>query len=254
MRFKMRLKLKKSFLSLSLLFIGLTLFSCAEEPLIDPVKETFTTIRVVNLSTNISSMTIRIDETQPVGSLNNLAVASPTEYFDVKPGRRNFQVFDENNNLIFTKIIELSSWERNTVAFSGFYSPEELENTFTNFEVYEGLVYVNGAPAAGTANAYFVNGSTDYGDIAGRSYVVGSVHDGTVRNYGDISFTEIAGVDSLSPSEYMFYFVSEEQGDSTAQNMTLNGDLIYYFFLHGRPDSIQVFINEVVPPPARSRG
>jgi hypothetical protein len=247
----MRLKLKKIILSLALLFIGFTLFGCVDEPYVEPVKDTFSVIRVVNLATNVPSMRVFIDDVQPVGSLNALTSPSTTEYFDIKPGKRNFTVYDENTNLIFNQVIEITSWERMTVVFAGYYSPDELQNTFGNFDLLQGEVYKSFAPAAGTANAYFVHGSADYDTLASRPYRVGSIQQETTENFGSVAFGEYLVADSLLPAEYNFYFASDE--DSSTVTQSIGENLDYYFFLHGRPDNLEVFINEVVPPPARSR-
>lgn len=252
----MRLKFKKSILSITLLLlIPFVLSNCVEEPTIEPVKRPFSEIRIVNLSHNVNNMKITIDGKQPVAALAALPLASTTNYFDVNSGKRRFLVTNEAGETLFNKEIEIISFERITICFAGFFSTDELENTFTFFSIEEGEVYVSSAPKAGKTNIYMVHGSADVGTSAARTYTLRYNYAPSGQTFttmtGNLTFGNYRSLGNVDPGEYTIRFVAES--DSVSFTSNFDAGMRYYLFLYGDPSNPQVFKNDVVPQPIRSR-
>lgn len=257
----MRLKLKAGILSLALLMFSFVISSCVEEPTIDPVTKPFSVARVVNLSSNVLTMRITIDD---VPTLDGLTSPSASDYFDIQSGKRRFKVYNAAGDLLFNKEIEIISFDRTTIVFTGTYSTNELENTFYNFEVPEGEVYVSSQPEAGKAHLYFVHASTAFDTLNSIDYNLAlnylptgdSVSVDTALVDG-LKLGEIESMGNVVPGAYL-NIISVLAASPVQYNDTLNLGLInagfrYYIFLYGKPNDLSYFKNEVVPPPIRSR-
>ncbi len=258
----MRLKFKKSVLGLTLLMLGLVLYSCIDEPFIEPVKRPYSSIKFVNLSVNEDNMKVTVDGTQPVASLNAMPLASSTEYFDVNSGKRNIKVFNEAGELIFDKNIDVTSFERIIVVFSGKYSPVDLENTFTHFEIAEGEIYVSSKPAQDSLNIYLVQASTNVDTSSTKTYQIDATYkpdnsdvtkDTTYSS--SLAFGNVAGVGNAVPGTYQFSYITDTDTLYYPENeMTqLNANFRYYIYIYGNPDNPKFYKEEVVPPPIRAR-
>jgi hypothetical protein len=257
----MRLKLKAGILSLAFLMFSFVLTSCLEEPTIDPVTKPFSVARVVNISSNVLTMRITIDD---VPTLDGLTSPSASDYFDIKSGKRRFKVYNAAGDLLFNKEIEMISFDRTTVVFTGTYSTNELENTFANFEVPEGEVYVSSQPDAGMANLYFVHASAAFDTLNSIDYNLGlnylptgdTVSVDTALVTG-LKFGETESVGNVVPGVYSnIISVAAEnpvQYSDTLNLGAINAGFRYYIFLYGKPNDLSYFKNEVVPPPIRSR-
>lgn len=212
-------------------------------------------------------MKVLINGETPVAGLNAIPtpVVSPeqnpyTEYFDIPSGKKTFTVFDEGGNLIFSKEIELISWERITIVFSGFYSTDELQNTFGNFEFNEGEVYISRQPVSGASHMYFIHASGPVGDTDSRtydqisaSYIPAGQTEAidTVFNVPDLAYGNVASIGNLPAGEYTFT-LSAEAGNFIYETTVAPG-LLYYMFIYDSPDNIKIYKNEVAIPPARQR-
>jgi hypothetical protein len=252
----MRLKFKKSILGITLLLlIPFVLSNCVEEPTIDPVKRPFSEIRVVNLSHNVNNMKITIDGQQPIAALSALQQASTTSYFDVNSGKRRFVVTNEAGETLFNKEIEIISFERATICFAGFHSTDELENTFTFFTIEEGEVYVSSAPKAGKMNIYLVHGSADVDTSAARTYSVRYNYTPSGQTFttltGNLTFGNYRSLGEFDPGEYTIRLVAPS--DSLSYTSSYDAGMRYYLFVYGDPNNPQIFRNDVVPQPIRSR-
>ncbi|NCS89592.1 MAG: hypothetical protein AUK34_01555 [Ignavibacteria bacterium CG2_30_36_16] len=257
----MRLKLKAGILSLAFLMFSFVITSCVEEPTIDPVTKPFSVARVVNLSSNVLTMRITIDD---VPTLDGLASPSASDYFDIKSGKRRFKVYNAAGDLLFNKEIEIISYDRTTIVFTGTYSTNELENTFANFEVPEGEVYVSSQPDAGMAHLYFVHASAAFDTLSSIDYNLGlnylpagdtvSVDTAFVKI---LKFGETLSVGNVVPGVYSNIIstaaASAVQYKDTLSLGSINAGFRFYIFLYGKPNDLSYFKNEVVPPPIRSR-
>jgi hypothetical protein len=265
-RYKMRLKLKIGVLSLTLLLFSLILYSCVDEPYIDPAVQPFSEIKVLNLSHNVPNMKVLIDGQQPVASLNVMAIPSTTEYFDVKSGDRRFDIYDEAGNLIFSKELEITAFERMQIIFAGEYDPDPLLTTFSEIRIFEGVNYVDHSPAPGTSNITFIHAAAPYDTVTEREYTgitalaPASATDPTqvLKTYvdpaidGAFGFEDVLEIDSAYAGQYDFTFTTESSG-SVNYTTTFSSDKRGYVYLFGRPEAVEFFSYEITTPPARQR-
>lgn len=258
----MRLKLKIGVLSLTLLLISFILYSCVDEPYIEPAHRPFSEIKVLNLSHNVNNFKVTIDDQTPVSSLNSMAKPSATEYFDVQAGKRIFKIYNEAGNLIFTKEIELLSYERMQVLFAGEYDPDPLISTFTEIKIFEGFVYVDHSPAAGTSRITIIDAAAPYDTVKEKSYTkltaLAPGQDGTIKDTTYISTADnpltyegVFVVDSAYAGNYEFTFTSSS-GDVT-YSTAFTSDKLGYIYLFGRPEAVEFFSYEITTPPARQK-
>lgn len=255
----MRLKFTIPLLFIPLLF----LYSCAEEPTIEPIKAPYSVVRVTNLSANLANLDISIDGSKPVTGLSNLAQGSITNFFDLKSGKRKFLIKDvTTGDIIFNKQIEIHSYERTTVIFAGNFSKVDTLNTFTNFLLEEGEVYVNSAPNSGKVHVFLVHSSPDSPVKSAQKLTVSTRYKAT----GDTTFKdtvlttsskllEFSGILSLlnaSTGNYSFSFISSVK-DTLKYTTDFNPGLRYYLFLKGAPESMGILKTELVPLPVRPK-
>ncbi len=259
----MRENFKRKSLFLLPLFIGLLIYGCVEEPTIAPVKPVYSVIRVVNISDNVDNLSVRIDDEQLV---SNLGIASASDYKDIGAGKRNFKIFNGNGDLVYQKTIEITSWERSTLVFAGFYSADELQSTFNHFMVDDGLIYASSAPKADSLNIYFVNGAADIDTLRAQSFNISATYittsgDTAAENYATsaggtipLAYGNAYSVGSAAPGDYTFNFAASDTAyHSTSFQTQLSAGYRYYIFMYGMPNNLQIFANEVTPPPIRSR-
>ncbi len=258
----MRLKLKIGVLSLTLLLFSLILYSCVDEPYIDQATRPFSEIKVLNLSHNVNNMKVTIDGQTPVSSLDVMARPSSTEYFDVQAGKRIFRIYDEAGNLIFTKEIEVLSYERMQILFAGEYDPDPLITTFSEIRIFEGYVYVDHSPAPGTNTIAIIHAAAPYDTVTEREYTkltaVAPGPGGTIDTVayietGDntLAFGDVFMIDSAYAGNYEFTFTSSS--GNVIYPTTFTSDKLGYIYLFGRPEAVEFFSYEITTPPARQK-
>jgi hypothetical protein len=203
-------------------------------------------------------MKVTIDDAQPSAALSSMAMGSATDYFDVKSGKRTFKVFNESGETIFDKGLEINSFERVTVVFAGFYSSVDLENTFGNFNVEEGEIYVSSKPSQDSLNIYLVHASAPVDTNDSKTYSVNAEYTPTgsqeakdTTYTSSLTYANVYGIGNAAPGNYTFSFIAGT--DTTQFTADYSANLRYYLFLYGDPINVQFFNNEVVPPPIRSR-
>jgi len=242
----------------------LILNSCLEEPTIPPVQRPFSIVRVGNFSMNMQNFSVFIDNTQPMSALSSLGKGTITEYFDVPSGKRTFKIVDGNNNTIFQKQIDIASFERVTVIFAGFYSTDELQNTFGNFEFSGGEVYVDYSPESDSMSLIFVHASPDSPTEATKKmYVTARYKPAGSVDFRDtvlipstslLEYSTIQGLGNVAPGDFVIQAREEVTGAIlVSDSSAYNANMIYYIFFYDQPNNIQILRNETVPPPVRSK-
>jgi Domain of unknown function (DUF4397) len=258
-------KKKEALLGSLLLFTIFTLYSCVNEPTIEPIKRPFSTIRVINLSTNVDPMNITIDGRLPSNSLSSVGLASPTGYFDVESGKDTFIVKDNSGNVVFNSTIELLSYERSTVVFAGTYSTNTDINNLSAFQIDEAEVYVKLAPKTDSLSILFIHASNSVDTIEAQKYAITahitlqggtSTTDTSYLSYSNpIAFSNVFSIANVAPGSYSFDFL--QSSDSTLAVTTPVYDFStgyrYYIFIYGNPNSLQIKMDEELPPPVRTR-
>ncbi|MCK5088275.1 MAG: hypothetical protein KAQ90_12175 [Melioribacteraceae bacterium] len=269
----MWLKIKLGIFCIVFLSSLILLTGCVEEPTIAPARRTYSVMRVVNLSN--SSAQIYIDDNQPDGSLINVILPSTTAYFDICSGARRFVVLDTNLDTIFNNNIELISYEREIISFTGSYNDVSENNTFTNMKVPEGEIYFNVMPDAGQLGVVITNAFPGY-------YNEGTAVDPanlTVRavywsdpdsaelvdtltfvsnDDGPLQFGDNTTIGNIDPGSYEFLFLTRNVADDAdslvvaADSAYYSADMRYYLFVYGNLDVFSVYKNEVASLPVRS--
>ncbi len=264
----MWLKFKFGIFTLILLSTILFLNSCLEEPTIAPARRPYSVMRVVNLSS--SSSQISIDNNQPDGSLNNVTIPSTTVYFDMNSGKRKFVIKDANQDTIFNADIEIISYEREIVVFGGTYSNILENNTFASMKISEGEIYFNAMPDPGkahiiVANAFpgFYSGSVEANPVNLALFGThwsnpdsAAVFDTTAYiAYADdlLKFGISYNILNVDPGSYKFRFMNAADSSlAIADSSFYEANKRYYLFVYGNPDVLSVYRNEVESLPIRS--
>ncbi|MBZ0201136.1 MAG: hypothetical protein K8H86_14785 [Ignavibacteriaceae bacterium] len=205
-------------------------------------------------------MKVTIDGKVLHSTLNVLKSGSASEYFDIHPGKRVFEIFDSTNTSIYKKTIEIISFDRTTIVFDGFYSPDELVSTFAYLEVADGLVYVSQAPKSGNAHLFFVNAAATLDTLEAMSYglQLSFVATGDTARVDTVLTTALAfegtkSAGNVVPGNYQVIVTGGTTYTDTLDLGNLTAGNKYYMFFYGKPNDLSVFNNSVVPPPIRSR-
>lgn len=169
-------------------------------------------------------------------------------------------VADESGQTLFSKDINAVAFQVITFVLSGNYSADADFNTLNLFEVEEGESYVSHAPEPGKSLFYFVHASTDVDTFATRPYTVAAnINDGssvkdTVYNpttplpYGEyISASAVPGAYTIS------LLLEDGTTVKTFDPREVSPNLLYFVYIYGNPNDVQLFINETAPPAVRTR-
>ncbi len=256
------MRLFKKFGSLLILLaLGAALYSCVEEPTIEPVKTPYSSIRVGNFASNIDQMSISVYDTD--GSLittKTLAADQLSDRFDVTSGQRRFEVKDAAGNVVYDKFVTVISYEEDLIVFTGYSSTVDTLNSFNVVTVPEGLVFLLEAPPADSAWVNFVNFATDTPEqgakpvdfrlfipadtVTGDTAV--TVFDGSVAYPGKEGAQVPAGTYTYTCSLDSTYSVTKE-------DVTLSSGMRYYFYISGQPREFHIIEDEQAPLPVRPK-
>jgi hypothetical protein len=138
-------KFIKIFLIVAILYSLVYVISgCVEEPTIAPIKRPYSSVRIGNFAYNADTIDVAI--TNPDSSVavkSNLMLNTLTDYFDLPSGKRRIVVTNSNNHqVLLDKLIEFSAYEECSLFFEGFFSTDNLLNTFTFVKYFEGDTYI----------------------------------------------------------------------------------------------------------------
>lgn len=268
----MWLKFKLGIFGIIFLSTVALLTGCLEEPTIAPARRPYSVMRVVNLSN--SSNQIYIDGEQPDGSLNDVLLPSTTVYFDMNSGARTMVVKDANADTIFNNNIDIISYEREILVYSGTYDIIEDNNSFSNMKVPEGEIYFNVNPDAGKLDfiisnsfpGYFVGGA----EVNPAKFTLKAVYwpdpdstelfDTTTYISSDddpLEFGNTFNIKNTDPGIYKFLF-SVRTFVTNVDSLVLTDSSFYssdkrnYLFVYGNPDVFAVYRDEFESLPIRS--
>lgn len=145
-----------------LILAGFILTGCYDEPIIEPVKRPYSSVRVGNFSYNQAGFAGNIDQFDVYvdGVLKgNVAVNTFTNYFDLPSGNRRFVLIRSGiADTIYNDNITVPSFAELSVVFDGVYEPQtDTLMSFAPYPIEDGVVYVLEAPLPGTANVLVTN-------------------------------------------------------------------------------------------------
>ncbi len=256
----MRLKLKFFILSIAL-FSSIAIFNgCLEEPTQVPITRPYSVFRVGNFGTNTATLNIEIkaQDGSVLKTYSNLAAGTFTNYEDIAAGKRSFKVTDGSGNVVFNSNIDITSYGRSSFIFCGTYSAVDTLNTYSFFEVDEGLVYVKSSPDSGS-HIYLVHASNDQGTQAARKLDISvkypdAVDSAVTTATAPLKFAEVKSLGNKQAGAYIFRLEAQSPAtDSIAYATSLEAGFRYYMIINGAPNNMVVTENKVTPQPVRER-
>lgn len=261
----MRISLITKFLTVAA--VGLLLYSCVEEPTIDPVKYPYSSLRVGNFTVNEDVINLSIDD-KAIGSIQKGTVLNYTGpgdagYFDLTSGSRSFKLTDAAGNLIFNKKLDVSSYAEFSIGFAGYYSTDELNNSFGQEQFQEGVVYLNdNTPSADSAIVYLVNllsfaptspDSLIKFDIALFHPDPQSAEDSLVA----LSEVDVFGESAyqIPSGNYRILTAASKDADNfrDSTDFTVKSGMRYYVWMYGEAADMKFNVEELSPLPVREK-
>ena len=239
---------------LLVLLLAAFLYSCIEEPTIEPTPLPYTSVRLGNFSANVDAINVTIDGEQSF----NIEKGNLTNYFDLVSGKRDFVVTNTaSSEVIFESSLEVSSYEELNVLFTGYSAPgDEFNNSFGNYSYAEGLVYLLEEPEDGRTRVRFFNLISDSPDttsidISVEAYDVAGDSSQTTSAF---AFNEAAGLE-LEEGQKQILILNDGGTDTLftfdAGNVEIGLD--YFMFVTGLPSNIEVIPNSRTPLDVREK-
>jgi len=249
-----------------LILIGFILVGCFEEPVMEPVKRPYSSVRVGNFSFNQPGFTGNIDqfnvyidkELKGTVGLNQF-----TGYFDLPSGKRNF-VLLAGTDTIYKGDVNINSYEEMSIVFDGVYAPAvDTLMSFAPYSITDGYVYAPDAPNAGkvlviTTNAA-PNTSTE-NQIKYSIAFVSSTVDTVPRNL--FEYNQTYGLE-LPPGDYSIWVMKDITDNPLAPKPvydtlanfsgTFSAGLRENLFITGNPGSPIVLKDTQTPLPVRPK-
>jgi len=245
-----------SFNFLVFIMVSAFLYSCVEEPFIEPVKTPYSLIRVGNF-TNSDNITLRINDDiddESVVITKTIAKNELSEYFEVTSGNRIFTVLNEANDIIYTNPISVISYAQETLLFGGNYQDDA--NNSVNFRTYvESKVYLpDNQPPVDSSAVHFVNLLSSTSDTISTNgeFIVSKMD--SAQTVVDTTAT----LDTYDNQNYIFEqgpykIITETDLVSDTVEVPLGSGLIYYILAAGSPDDIQIIIDSNSPLPPQDK-
>lgn len=148
----MLIKFTTKTILLILILTSLMLYSCFEEPIIEPVKQPYSSVRIGNFSYNQPGFAGNIDRFNVFVdgvSKGSVDINTFSGYFDLTSGSRRF-VLTSGSDTIFAKSITINSYEEISVIFDGVYAPGvDTLMSFAPYSLTDGVVYLLESPIPG---------------------------------------------------------------------------------------------------------
>jgi len=240
-----------------------TFFACVDEPFIEPIKTPFTVLRVGNLTENLDEIRLSIDGEYPVPGLQNLAMNTFTEYFDLVAGRRYFVITHASTgDTLFEKFLDVISYEEQTMWYAGYYHTSIDTSTANFFINSDAFTYLSKDPPPGDLNMYYLHAAADTPDDSTRAYDVVATYqviDGTDTT--DVTETIIDGMlfgeivgNVLPADQYKLELVRviDEVVLDTYIGQFSDG-LWTWMYVVGEPSTPRIVREDKTPLPARPK-
>lgn len=230
----------------SLIFVLLFLFSCVNEPYIEPVKTPYSIVRVGNFSNlNNVSVTINNDREDPSIVVNrSIASNELSDYFELTSGNRTFTItwFNEATNTtdtIYSRPISIISYNQLTILFGGNYI--DADNNSINFKSFSlGKVYLNDyIPPVDSSIVYFVNlvSSTTDTVSSAVSFSI-SMMDSMSTLVDTTEALDTYSLEGLVMENGSYTVLAESETGADSLEQDIASGMIYYIITSGTPDEI----------------
>lgn len=255
----MRLNLQKRFFVIFIVAMGFILYSCVDEPYIEPVKRPFTLARVGNF-TNVGSLELYIDGEKKA----DLARGALTNVMEIQSGNRDVALLNQGDT-VFSGTITMNSYHEQSLLFGGYYYSKNENIDFVSQK--DGITYVLNEPAMDTSgvrvgnfisvkdadsigtNLHFEFDKTDAAEVDTFSY----------RNLETMEVRFSGGVASgnYDIKSYVPDDILTAANDSAATESNVNVDLAtkkrYYIITSGELNNLNLDVVEFDPLAPRSK-
>jgi len=249
-----------------LILIGLIFAGCFEEPVIEPVKRPYSSVRVGNFSFNQPGFAGNIDQFNVYidgESKGTVALNQFTGYFDLPSGKRKF-VLLAGADTIYKGDININSYEEMSIVFDGVYAPAvDTLMSFAPYSITDGYVYSPDAPNAGKALVITTNAAPNTSTENQIKYslaFVSSNLDTTRRNL--FEYNQTYGLE-LAPGDYSVWVMKDITDNPLAPKPiydtlanfsgTFSAGLRENLFITGNPGSPVVLKDTQTPLPVRPK-
>ena len=252
-----------------LFLAGFILTSCYEEPIIEPVKRPYSSVRVGNFSYNQPGFAGNVDQFEVYvdGVLKgNVGVNTFTQYFDLPSGNRRF-LLKNGADVIYDDNVTITSFAEISLVFDGVYAPRvDTLMSFAPYTIQDGVVYLSEAPPAGKAELLVTNTApnTDKKNQIKYSLAFTSAGFDTTVFANPFEYNKTVGV-QIPQGDYTVHLlfdktVSGQVGRSydtlkvfnTVETFTAG--MKEYLFIVGIPDSTEgLILDTQIPLPVRPK-
>jgi hypothetical protein len=244
--------------------MGFILTSCYEEPIIEPVKRPYSSVRVGNFSYNQPGFAGNIDQFEVYvdGVLKgNVAVNTFTNYFDLPSGNRRF-LLKNGADVIYDANVTITSFAEISLIFDGVYAPGvDTLMSFAPYTIEDGIVYILEAPPAGKANLYVTNTApnTDKKNQIKYSLAFTSSGFDTTLGAGPFGYNETVGI-QIPQGDYTVHLLFDKTTDPSAIGRsydtlkvfntieTFTAGMKENLFIVGIPDSTEELVKDTQSP------
>jgi hypothetical protein len=240
---------------LLILLSAALLYSCIDEPTIEPTPLPYTSVRLGNFSANVDAINVTIDGEQSFDIENG----NLTNYFDLISGKRGFLVTNTTSSeVIFEADLEVTSYEELNVLFSGYSAPgDDINNSFGNTNYTEGVVYLLEEPEEGRVRVRFFNMISDSPDTTSIDIILDVYDvagDSSQTTSSEIAFNEVIGLE-IEEGQKIINVLNADETDTLytydAGNIELGYD--YFVFITGLLDEYEVVMNRRTPLEVREK-
>jgi hypothetical protein len=255
----------KLIFSIALLF-GFIYTGCFEEPVMEPIKRPYSSVRVGNFSYNqpgfagnIDQFTVYVD-----GELKgSVSINQFTNYFDLPSGKRLFTLL-AGTDTIFKGNVNINSYEEMSIVFDGVYAPGvDTLMSFAPYPITDGFVYAPDAPSPGKVFVFTTNvapNTATENQIKYSLAFVSSAVDTTRRNL--FEYNQTHGFELL-PGDYTVWVMKDITDNPLAIkplydtlahfNETFSAGLRENLFITGNPKSPVILKDTQTPLPVRPK-
>lgn len=255
----MRLNLQKRFFVIFIVAMGFILYSCVDEPYIEPVKRPFTLARVGNF-TNVGSLELYIDGEKKA----DLARGALTNVMEIQSGDREVALLNQSDT-VYSGIITMNSYHEQSLLFGGYFSQNENEVDFVSRK--DGITYALNEPAMDTSGVRVGNFiSVKDADSIGTNIHfefertnAAEVDTFSFRNLETMEVRFPGGVKSgnYNIKSYVPDDILTAANDSAATESNVNVDLAtkkrYYIITSGELNNLNLDVVEFDPLAPRSK-
>ena len=238
-----------------ILLTAALVYSCIDEPTIEPTPLPYTSVRLGNFSANVDAINVTIDGEQSF----NIDKGNLTNYFDLVSCKRSFVVTNTaSSEVLLEADIDVTSYEELAILFSGYSAPgDDINNSFGSFGFTEGVVYLLEDAEDGRVRVTFLNLISDTPDTTSIdiSVIAYDVSGDTTQTTADaFALNEAAGL-QVEEGQKMIYVTNSDDTDTliTYDAGNIEAGYQYFMFATGTVENPEMIVNRRAPLSVRDK-